>query len=195
MRTSTTPTVDDDMAQKPKLVQTTAHTPALVHAGPFANIAHGTSSLFAQRVALRLADYVVNETGFGADLGAEQYFDVVMPSSGLRPSVAVLITSARALGEQGSWKAIKKLSDLGFGHLPVCMAKTQSSLSDNPKLTGAPQGWTFTVTDAHLAAGAGQGAAGGEAGRRRFRTDHRTAVKCIQGLFIRKWLGADPAVR
>jgi len=267
----------------PNLVQTTEHTPALVHAGPFANIAHGTSSVIAQKMALQLADYAVNETGFGADLGAEKYFDVVMPSSGLKPSAAVLIASARALIEQGAGldgggrsdttalragfsnlarhmdnmrkfsvplvvvvdrfatdkrqhidliqdfcrvsgvesavtdafekggegslelaekvvsaaeaaepdrvqplyppemgierkvetvakeiyggagvyfetaarKAIRKFSELGFGHLPVCMAKTQSSFSDNPKLTGAPQGWTMIVTDAHLAAGAG----------------------------------------
>jgi len=272
-----------NQAIMPNLVQTTEHTPALVHAGPFANIAHGTSSVISQRMGLQLADYVVNETGFGADLGAEKYLDVVMPSSGLRPSVAVLIVSARALCEQGSGhatlahydtaalragftnlarhidnlrkfripivaavnrfasdpqshidliqdycrvvgcesavadafekggegaldlaekvvsaaeaadplevrslypqemsiekkmetvareiygaagvyfetparKAITKFTELGFGHLPVCIAKTQSSFSDNPKLIGAPQGWTLTVTNAHLSAGAG----------------------------------------
>jgi formate--tetrahydrofolate ligase len=267
----------------PNLVQTTEHTPALVHAGPFANIAHGTSSVLAQKMALQMADYVVNETGFGADLGAEKYFDVVMPASGLKPSAAVLIASARALCEQGSRheastrydtnslragfpnlnkhienmrkfnvplvvavnrfasdpqehinliqdycrvagvesavveaydkggagalelaekvvsaadgsdaeqvkslypadlaiekkvervateiygasgvyieaaarRAVKKFGELGFGNLPVCIAKTQSSLSDNPKLKGAPTGWSLTVTDAHLSAGAG----------------------------------------
>jgi formate--tetrahydrofolate ligase len=272
-----------NQAIMPNLVQTTEHAPALVHAGPFANIAHGTSSIVAQRMGLQLADYVVNETGFGADLGAEKYFDVVMPSAGLRPSVAVLIASMRGLCEQGSGhdgatrydvsalragfanlarhienlhkfnvpivvavnrfagdpqshldliqdfcrimgcesalvdafekggegalelaekvvstaeaadprqvrslyppemglekkvetvareiygaagvyfetaarKAIRKFTDLGFGHLPVCIAKTQSSFSDNPKLIGAPQGWTLTVTGAHLSAGAG----------------------------------------
>ncbi|MGC9969605.1 MAG: formate--tetrahydrofolate ligase [Bryobacteraceae bacterium] len=272
-----------NQAIMPNLVQTTEHAPALVHAGPFANIAHGTSSVISQRMGLQLADYVVNETGFGADLGAEKYLDVVMPSSGLRPSVAVLIVSARALCEQGSGhatlahydakalragfvnlarhidnlrkfripivvavnrfasdpqshidliqdycrvvgcdsavadayekggegalelaekvvsaadaadplevrslyppelsiekkmetvareiygaagvyfetparKAITKFTELGFGHLPVCIAKTQSSFSDNPKLIGAPQGWTLVVTNAHLSAGAG----------------------------------------
>lgn len=263
----------------PNLVQTTEHTPALVHAGPFANIAHGTSSVISQRMALRLADYVVNETGFGADLGAEKYFDVVMPSAGLKPSVAVLIASARALCAQGGGsgndlnalkaglpnlgrhirnmkkfrvelvaainrfpgdaaeqiqmiedfcrdsgiesavvdayekggagaldlaakvvaaadaadpervtplyppelgieekvekvareiygasgvyfetvarRKLQKYGSLGFSHLPVCMAKTQSSFSDNPKLLGAPECWTLTITDAHLAAGAG----------------------------------------
>ncbi len=273
-----------NQAIMPNLVQTTEHAPALVHAGPFANIAHGTSSIIAQRMGLQLADYVVNETGFGADLGAEKYFDVVMPSAGLRPSVAVLIASVRALCEQGSShdgaaarydttalrvgftnlsrhienlrkfrvpivvavnrfatdskahldliqdfcrimgcesaivdayqkggegglelaekvvsaadvadtsqvrslypaemslekkvetvareiygaagvyfetsarRAIQKFTDLGFGHLPVCIAKTQSSFTENPKLVGAPQGWTLTVTGAHLSAGAG----------------------------------------
>ncbi len=257
----------------PNLVQTTEHTPAFVHAGPFANIAHGTSSVISQKIALQLADYVVNETGFGADLGAEKYLDVVMPSSGLRPSAAVLIATARGLVEQGAGnlrvgfsnlarhienlrrfhipivvainrfaddtpaqlsliqdfcrilgvdsalvdayesgsegcvdladkvvsaadaarpelvaplyppglsieakvetvardiygasgvyfetaarKAIRKFSDLGFSHLPVCIAKTQSSFSDNPKLLGAPHDWSLTVTNAHLSAGAG----------------------------------------
>ena len=84
----------------PNLVQTSEHTAALVHAGPFANIAHGTSSVIAQKMALGLADFVVNETGFAADLGAEKYFDIVMPASGLRPAAAVLVASVRALKAQ-----------------------------------------------------------------------------------------------
>jgi formate--tetrahydrofolate ligase len=267
----------------PNLVQTSENTPALVHAGPFANIAHGTSSLISQRMAMGLAEYVVNETGFAADLGAEKYLDIVMPAAGFRPSAAVLIATVRALMEQGQGIApgsstdaaalragfcnlekhmenlrkfrlpfvvavnrfpgdtdeqiamvrafckeagvetavaeaytkggagvrdlagkvmavadasspeqvrplypsscsielkvetvareiygaggvyfesnarrkIRRFSELGFGHLPVCIAKTQSSFSDNPKLMGRPTGWTLTVTDAHLAAGAG----------------------------------------
>jgi formate--tetrahydrofolate ligase len=267
----------------PNLVQTTENTPALVHAGPFANIAHGTSSVLSQKMALRLAEYVVNESGFGADLGAEKYLDIVMPSSGIKPSVAVVIASVRALMLQGSQKRtsllgdiealkrglcnlakhvenlkkynlpqvvainrfatdtpeeiqivldfcqsigvesapsevfekggdggvelakkviavaesakldpirplyrsdldiegkveviakeiygaksiyiegavrkrIQKLQDLGFGNLPVCVAKTQYSLSDNPKLLGAPKDWVLTVSDARLSAGAG----------------------------------------
>ncbi|MCL5742523.1 MAG: formate--tetrahydrofolate ligase [Acidobacteria bacterium] len=270
-------------AVMPNLVQTSENTPALVHAGPFANIAHGTSSLISQQMALGLAEYVVNETGFAADLGAEKYLDIVMPAAGFRPSAAVLIATVRALIEQGQGtgnggatdstalragfcnlekhmenlrkfrlpfvvainrfesdneeqiamvrsfckdagvesavveaytkggsgtrelaekamslaeasapeqarplyppsysierkvetiareiygaggvyfesgarKKIHKFTDLGFGHLPVCVAKTQSSFSDNPKLLGRPTGWTLTVTDAHLAAGAG----------------------------------------
>jgi formate--tetrahydrofolate ligase len=263
----------------PNLVQTTEQTPVLIHAGPFANIAHGTSSVIAQRMGLALADYVVNETGFGADLGAEKFLDIVMPASGLKPSVAVLVASAKGIKaqapegaepsralEQGlgnlskhvenlakfhlptvvavnrfpddgeeeirviqdfcaslgvacagadvfarggagglelaakvvetaertnvetvrplyapglgieekislvakeiygadavdfepaAREKIAKISALGFSSLPVCMAKTPSSLSDNPKLRGAPRGWQLTVTDARLASGAG----------------------------------------
>ena len=265
----------------PNLVQTYENTPAFVHAGPFANIAHGTSSIISQRMALGLADYVVNESGFGADLGAEKYFDIVMPSSGIRPSAAVLIATARALASHGAGsdsatgpeaverglpnlerhlenlrkfgvpvviavnrfaadtaeelgvveafceregvphaivdvfesggegaldlaekamrladeadpaaaralyalddpleakvatiareiyrassvfvegaarRKLERLTRLGYGGLPVCMAKTQSSFSDNPKLLGAPSDWTLTVSDAHLSAGAG----------------------------------------
>jgi formate--tetrahydrofolate ligase len=266
----------------PNLVQTSEGAPAFVHAGPFANIAHGTASVISQRMALQLADYVVNETGFAADLGAEKFFHLVMPASGLKPAAAVLIASARALCTQGSgdekgpfdvptllkgmpnlarhidnlrkfhvpvvvainrfpadapelldalvsWccdykvpcaiadafgqggdgvtalaalvvdtighagpndarplytpdlslltkietvareiygasgvyiesaarRKLQRFEKAGFGALPVCMAKTQSSLSDNPKLYGAPTGWTLTVSNAVLAAGAG----------------------------------------
>jgi formate--tetrahydrofolate ligase len=89
----------------PNLVQTCENTPALVHTGPFANIAHGTSSVLSQKMALKLADYTVNETGFGADLGAEKYMDIVMTSSGLRPSVAVLIATVKGLATQGGLRA------------------------------------------------------------------------------------------
>jgi formate--tetrahydrofolate ligase len=262
----------------PNLVQTSEHTPALIHAGPFGNIAHGTSSVIAQRIALQLADYVVNEAGFGADLGAEKFLDIVMPASGLKPSAAVLIATARGIRHQSqndetpaagkagldnlakhienlrkfhlptvvalnrfpddsdedlrmikdfcaqvgvecavvdvfdkggegalelaekvmdtadsadldlvrplypvklafqekiarvakeiygarsvdfvpaAEKRVEQFSTLGFAELPVCMAKTQYSLSDDPKKLGAPKDWTLTVTDAHLASGAG----------------------------------------
>ncbi len=264
----------------PNLAQTTDHSPAIIHAGPFANIAHGTSSVLAQRMGLCLADYVVNECGFGADLGAEKYFDIVMPSSGIKPAVVVLVATIKALKTQGGGdptsdrsflekgfphlhrhienlrgfgvpvvvginrfpddtdeeievtrfycrnqgveceavevftkgaeggvalaeKAaaladetdlsqvhslydhdlplmekigavakrlygasgvlcerrarlkLKRFSDLGFGNLPVCMAKTQYSLSDDKKLLGVPEGWDLTITEAELSAGAG----------------------------------------
>jgi formate--tetrahydrofolate ligase len=262
-----------DDALLPNLVQTTEGTPALVHTGPFGNIAHGTSSVISQDMGLRLADYVVNEAGFGADLGAEKYLDIVMPGSGLQPSVTVLVTTIQSLRNQGdgdmemgfanlakhldtlrrfglptivavnrfphdsaadlervgsycaeqgvisalaepftqggagcthlaqqvvelidnssaahpqslysptdslqekvrrvaiavygadgvafSESATEKLQQLvkwGFAELPVCIAKTQYSLSDNPKLFGAPTGWTLRITDVSLSAGAG----------------------------------------
>jgi formate--tetrahydrofolate ligase len=263
----------------PNLVQTTEHTAALIHAGPFANIAHGTCSVIAQRMGLALAEYVVNETGFAADLGAEKFFDIVMPASGSKPSAAVLVATVRGIrhqnlqgegtpmalkeglenlskhvenlakfhvptlvalnrfaddrnedlraivdfcGERGIESAIveafdrggegvlllagkiidaaekanlhlirplyspelaieakvalvakeiygarsvhfepaakrklEQFSALGFTNLPICMAKTQYSLSDDPKRLGAPKEWTLTVNDAQLASGAG----------------------------------------
>jgi formate--tetrahydrofolate ligase len=262
-----------DDAILPNLVQTTEGTPALVHTGPFGNIAHGTSSVISQQMGLRLADYVVNECGFAADLGAEKYFDIVMRTAGTKPAAAVLVTTVQSLRAQGEGNlqagfpnlahhlrtvrgfgvpvvvAINRFasdtttelaeiaaecrrlevgcsfveaftkggagaedlaakvvaaieSDLepailpayplddsleekirkvavrvygadgalfsnaarerlarftqwGFGRLTVCIAKTQYSLSDNPKLRGAPKGWTLNVADASLSAGAG----------------------------------------
>jgi formate--tetrahydrofolate ligase len=262
-------------ALRPNLVQTTEHTPALIHAGPFGNIAHGTSSVIAQRMALALGEYVVNEAGFGADLGAEKYLDIVMPSSGIKPTAAVLVATVRALkrhdpesanlaagldnlakhienlrkyhlpvvvalnrfaddrledlrtvktfcaglgveaalsevfakggagalelgetvidaanktnldevqslygpelgieakifriateiygadGVKFSQRAKEKISNfsaIGCAKLPVCIAKTQNSLSDDPKKLGAPKNWTLTISDAHLSSGAG----------------------------------------
>jgi formate--tetrahydrofolate ligase len=257
----------------PNLVQTTDGTPALVHTGPFGNIATGTSSVISQEMGLRLADYAVNEVGFGSDLGAEKYFDIVMQQSGILPAAAVLVTTARAIRSQGdgsidrglpnlgkhieivrnfgapvivalnrfpddSNEDLKRLGDFcaqlgvasavsetfvkggpgarelaervvetiaanpappvrpvysldkpltekirevarkvygaadvsfttqaqtkleqfarwGYDRLPVCIAKTQYSLSDNPKLLGLPTNWTLHVNDAWLSAGAG----------------------------------------
>jgi formate--tetrahydrofolate ligase len=263
-------------ALAPNLVQTTEGVPAIVHGGPFANIAHGTSSVLAQRVGLHLADYVVNETGFAADLGAEKFFDLVMQMSGHVPAAAVVIVTLKALRAQGGsldgpahagfpnldrhlanirrWgtppvvalnrfaadsdadlqsvldhcrtqgvdaalsegylkggdgmtdladrvvaasarsspdqvqpiytaampleekiatiatqvygasgvafkpaaKArLQRLSSLGYQRLPVCIAKTQYSFSDDPTVMGAPTGWTLTISDVTLSAGAG----------------------------------------
>jgi formate--tetrahydrofolate ligase len=257
----------------PNLAQTTEGTPALVHCGPFANIAHGTSSVISQEMGRRLADYVVNETGFGSDLGFEKYMDLVMPSSGIRPALAVLVSTTQSVRNQGGGdlerglanlekhlsivrgfrlpavvainrfphdteadldalrqfcesrgaafalseayakggegaealarkvvdaleahpevepmstyaegdSAVEKMTKVarsiygadgialseaaernlarlerwGFGRLPVCIAKTQYSLSDDPKLSGAPTGWTLRVSDISLSAGAG----------------------------------------
>ncbi|HET6170440.1 MAG TPA: formate--tetrahydrofolate ligase [Terracidiphilus sp.] len=257
----------------PNLVQTTEGTPALVHTGPFANIAHGTSSVLSQQMGLRLADYVVNECGFAADLGAEKYFDIVMGASGIQPAVAVLVATVQSVLAQGEGNLeagfanlvhhiralrgygvpivvainhfpgdtaaelaaiaaqceregapcavtdafskggagsvdlaekvvaaietnpspvvepvyaldisledkirrvavqvygaadvsltdaarakLERYTEWGFGRLPVCIAKTQYSLTDNPKVMGAPTGWTLKVTDVSLSAGAG----------------------------------------
>ena len=257
----------------PNLVQTSEGTPALVHCGPFANIAHGTSSVLSQQMGLRLADYVVNETGFASDLGFEKYLDIVMPSSGIKPSAAVLVTTVQSVRNQGAgdleagFENLKKhiaivrgfnlpaivainrfpndtdeelkflekyceaqgaafaLSEAfakggegavalaekvvsvmaanpsvapastytssasplekitavaqrvygaanveltplaeekltrftkwGYGGLPVCIAKTQYSLTDDPNLMGAPTGWTLHISDVVLSAGAG----------------------------------------
>ena len=263
-------------ALMPNLVQTGEGAPAIVHCGPFANIAHGTSSVLAQRLGLHLADYVVNETGFAADLGAEKFFDIVMPMCGHVPSVAVMIVTLKALRAQGGgpdapvaqgfpnlarhaanvrrWGAepvvalnrfaadseaelqavldycrsigveaalaegylkggpgmaalaervvaaadradtskvtplygpeltfeqkitevatkvygakgvafkpgaksrLQQYAALGYGHLPVCIAKTQYSFTDDAKVMGAPSDWTLTISEASLSAGAG----------------------------------------
>ncbi|WP_210397811.1 formate--tetrahydrofolate ligase [Motiliproteus sediminis] len=88
-------------AFQPNLVQTLEHTPAFVHGGPFANIAHGCNSLVATRMALKLSDYVVTEAGFGADLGAEKFFNIICRMSGLKPQVVVLVATVRALKFHG----------------------------------------------------------------------------------------------
>ena len=91
-------------ALKPNLVQTLEHTPALVHGGPFANIAHGCNSVLATRMALRLADYTVTEAGFGADLGAEKFLDIKCRMAGLRPDAVVIVATVRALKMHGGVK-------------------------------------------------------------------------------------------
>jgi len=96
-------------ALKPNIVQTVEHVPAFVHGGPFANIAHGTNSIIATRMGLKLADYFVTEAGFGSDLGAEKFFDIVC-RQGIKPSVAVLVVSVRALKVHGGmgWKEARE---------------------------------------------------------------------------------------
>lgn len=248
----------------PNLVQTTEGGLAFVHGGPFANIAHGCNTLIATNAALRLADYTVTEAGFGADLGAEKFFNIKCRMGGLTPSAAVLVVTCRAFAAHGldnvlkhvenirafglpavvsinrfaddrdedlaqilkacrdngvdasitdfresggegglelaekvcalceqpsefsplygleagiidkvetvarriygaaaveltteATRAIKRIEDLGYGGLPVCMAKTPASLTDNPKIPGCPRDFTITVTNARISAGAG----------------------------------------
>ena len=270
-------------ALKPNLVQSLEHTPVLIHGGPFANIAHGCNSVRATKAALKMADYCITEEGFGADLGAEKFFDIKCRMTGLKPDAVVLVATIRALKYNGGvekeelgsenlealkkgivnlekhienlqkygvpvvvtlnsfvtdtnaevdyvrefceerncefalsevWekggeggialaekvlntlenkkshfhvlyedelapeekickiateiygagsvnftaaakKQLKKLTELGFGKLPVCMAKNQYSLSDNPKLLGRPQGFELNVREVYVSAGAG----------------------------------------
>ena len=270
-------------AIKPNLVQTLEHTPALIHGGPFANIAHGCNSVMATRLALKLGDYVVTEAGFGADLGAEKFLDIKCRKADLAPDAVVIVATVRALKHHGGaeksrlgeenpealekglpnllghienitqrfglpavvainrfpddtpaelelvrekcaaaganvalsevWgkggegglelarqvlklteqpadfrfiypddmslkdkinsvvqnvyggegtdylpaasKELDRLEQLGYGRLPVCLAKTQYSFSDNPALLGRPHGFRVTVKSVRLAAGAG----------------------------------------
>ena len=102
-------------ALKPNLVQTLEHTPAFVHGGPFANIAHGCNSVMATKIALKLGDYVVTEAGFGADLGAEKFLDIKCRQSGLRPDAVVVVDTARALKLHGG---VPK-SDLNEENVPA----------------------------------------------------------------------------
>ncbi|MDT0618289.1 formate--tetrahydrofolate ligase [Salinisphaera sp. P385] len=97
-------------AIRPNLVQTLENTPVFVHGGPFANIAHGCNSVIATRAALKLADYVVTEAGFGADLGAEKFFDIKCRMSGLKPAAAVIVATARALKVHGG-NAVQHLEE------------------------------------------------------------------------------------
>ena len=95
-------------AIKPNLIQTLEHTPAFMHGGPFANIAHGCSSIIATKMALKLGDYAITEAGFGADLGAEKFFDIKCRIAGFRPDAAVLVASVRALKYNGGAHHILK---------------------------------------------------------------------------------------
>ena len=88
-------------ALKPNLVQTLEGTPAFIHGGPFANIAHGCNSIIATRIALKLGDYAVTEAGFGADLGAEKFLDIKCRMAGLKPSAVVVVATVRALKHHG----------------------------------------------------------------------------------------------
>lgn len=270
-------------AIKPNLVQTLENTPAFIHGGPFANIAHGCNSVMATKAALKLGDYVVTEAGFGADLGAEKFFDIKCRYAGLKPSAAVIVATVRALKYNGgvakadlgnedlealekgianlerhienigkfgvpavvainrfpadteaelalldtkckakgvevilsevfakggdggidlakkviqicetkeshfqpiyeldqpidakietiareiyradgvdftaeAKKQMKTLTDLGFDKMPICMAKTQYSFTDNDKVLGAPTGFRITVREVKVSAGAG----------------------------------------
>ena len=131
-------------AIKPTLMQTLEGTPAFVHAGPFANIAHGNSSIIADRIALKLADYVVTESGFGADIGMEKFFDIKCRASGLVPSAVVLVATVRALKMHGGGPTVKAGQPLAAEYTQENLALLEKGLCnleahiENVKRFGIP---------------------------------------------------------
>ncbi len=124
-------------ALAPNLVQTLEHAPAFVHGGPFANIAHGCSSVMATRAGLRLADYVVTEAGFGADLGAEKFVDIKCRKSGLRPDVAVVVATVRALKYHGG-VAVADLETEDVAAIEAGMVNLSRHLHNIREVYGVP---------------------------------------------------------
>ncbi|MEO6117453.1 MAG: formate--tetrahydrofolate ligase [Methylotenera sp.] len=116
-------------AFQPNLVQTLEHTPAIVHGGPFANIAHGCNSVIATKTALKLADYVVTEAGFGADLGAEKFIDIKCRKTGLQPSAVVLVATVRALKYHGGVE-VKALNSENLATLKLGMVNLQKHVQN-----------------------------------------------------------------
>ena len=123
-------------ALKPNLIQTLEHTPALVHGGPFANIAHGCNSVRATKTALKLADYVITEAGFGADLGAEKFFDIKCRMAGIKPDVAVLVATIRALKYNGGVPKAQ-LAEENLEALKKGIVNLEKHI-DNLKMFGVP---------------------------------------------------------
>ncbi len=121
----------------PNLVQTLEHTPAFVHGGPFANIAHGCNSVVATTSAMKLADYVVTEAGFGADLGAEKFVDIMCRSSGLRPSAVVLVATVRALKYHGGCD-LAAIADENLDALAAGMANLERHVANIRDVYGMP---------------------------------------------------------
>ena len=124
-------------AIKPNLVQTLENNPAIIHGGPFANIAHGCNSVIATRAALKLADYVVTEAGFGADLGAEKFIDIKCRQSGLRPDVVVLVATVRALKFHGGAE-VKDLKTENLGALERGIANLERHIDNVRNHYGLP---------------------------------------------------------
>lgn len=119
-------------AIKPNLVQTLENTPAFIHGGPFANIAHGANSLIATRMGIKLADYMITEAGFGADLGAEKFFDIVCRYGGFKPDAAVLVATVRALKHHGG-AAKERLSEPDLTALKAGLANLEKQLENLQK--------------------------------------------------------------
>jgi formate--tetrahydrofolate ligase len=124
-------------ALAPNLVQTLEHTPAFVHGGPFANIAHGCNSVIATTAALKLADYVVTEAGFGADLGAEKFIDIKCRKSGLRPSAVVVVATVRALKYHGG-AALASITDEDLDALDRGMVNLRRHVTNVREVFGLP---------------------------------------------------------
>ena len=124
-------------ALAPNLVQTLEHTPAFVHGGPFANIAHGCNSVIATTSALKLADYVVTEAGFGADLGAEKFVDIKCRKSGLRPSAVVIVATVRALKYHGG-ADLKAITDENLDALATGMVNLERHINNVQGVYGLP---------------------------------------------------------
>lgn len=123
-------------ALMPNLVQTLENTPALIHGGPFANIAHGCNSVVATKTALKLADYVVTEAGFGADLGAEKFFDIKCRYAGLKPDAAVIVATVRALKNHGGVKK-DKLGEVNMDALAAGFENLHKQV-ENVRIFGVP---------------------------------------------------------
>ena len=124
-------------AFQPNLVQTLEHTPAFVHGGPFANIAHGCNTVIATAGAMKLADYVVTEAGFGADLGAEKFIDIKCRKSGLRPSAAVIVATIRALKYHGG-ADLKTITDEDLGALEKGVVNLRRHIENVRDVYGVP---------------------------------------------------------
>jgi formate--tetrahydrofolate ligase len=124
-------------AIKPNLVQTLENNPALIHGGPFANIAHGCNSLIATQAALKLADYVVTEAGFGADLGAEKFIDIKCRKGGLKPDAVVIVATIRALKYHGGM-AVKDVANEDLGALERGMANLERHIHNVQDVFGLP---------------------------------------------------------
>lgn len=140
-------------AIKPNLIQTLEHTPALVHGGPFANIAHGCNSVRATKTALKIADYVITEAGFGADLGAEKFFDIKCRMAGLKPDAVVLVATVRALKYNGGVPK-EELSEENLAALEKGIVNLEKHI-ENLQMYGVPVVVTLnrfvSDTDAELA--------------------------------------------
>jgi formate--tetrahydrofolate ligase len=124
-------------ALKPNLVQTLENNPAFIHGGPFANIAHGCNSVLATATALKLADYVVTEAGFGADLGAEKFIDIKCRKSGLRPDAVVIVATVRALKYHGG-ADLKEINQENLAALEKGIANLERHVSNVRNQYGLP---------------------------------------------------------